>query len=98
MRRQRTAASKELPFLFDFRYAAGSIAGQLDREDQPAGRTPHRRLLEYRAEKAWQMLLGTASIAEIAVACGFADQSHLTRIFTALHGVSPGTRRRERRI
>ncbi|MBB3461845.1 AraC family transcriptional regulator [Rhizobium sp. BK377] len=41
---------------------------------------------------------GTVSIAEIAVACGFADQSHLTPIFTALHGVSPGTWRRERRI
>ena len=62
------------------------------------GRTPHRWLMEYRAEKARQMLLGTASIAEIAVACGFADQSHLTRVFTALHGVSPGTWRRERRI
>ena len=62
------------------------------------GRTPHRWLLEYRAEKARQMLLGEASIAEIAVACGFADQSHLTRIFTALHGISPGSWRRQRRI
>lgn len=62
------------------------------------GRTPHRWLLEYRAEKARQMLLGTASIAEIAVACGFADQSHLTRVFTALNGISPGNWRRERRI
>lgn len=62
------------------------------------GRTPHRWLLEYRAEKARQMLLGEASIAEIAVACGFADQSHLTRIFTALHGISPGNWRRQRRI
>ncbi|WP_454853834.1 helix-turn-helix domain-containing protein [Rhizobium binxianense] len=62
------------------------------------GRTPHRWLMEYRAEKARQMLLGTASIAEIAVACGFADQSHLTRIFTAIHGVSPGNWRRERRV
>jgi AraC-like DNA-binding protein len=62
------------------------------------GRTPHRWLLEYRAEKARQMLLGPASIAEIAIACGFADQSHMTRIFTAIHGTSPGNWRRERRI
>ncbi|TXI06360.1 MAG: helix-turn-helix domain-containing protein, partial [Rhizobium sp.] len=42
------------------------------------GRTPHRWLLEHKIEMAKQMLLGAATIAEIAVACGFADQSHLT--------------------
>lgn len=62
------------------------------------GRTPHRWLLEYRAEKARQMLLGEFSIAEIAIACGFADQSHLTRVFTSLFGISPGLWRRQRRI
>lgn len=59
------------------------------------GRTPHRWLLEHKIEMAKQMLLGTATIAEIAVACGFADQSHLTRIFTSIHGISPGSWRRE---
>jgi AraC-like DNA-binding protein len=62
------------------------------------GRTPYRWLLEYRAEKARQMLLGPMPLVDIAIACGFADQSHLTRIFAAIHGISPGTWRRERRI
>ena len=30
----------------------------------------------------------------IALACGFADQSHLTRVFTRIVGVSPGAWRR----
>lgn len=59
------------------------------------GRTPHRWLAEYRDEKARAMLLGEAPLAEIAIACGFADQSHFTRSFTAHHGMSPGRWRRE---
>lgn len=61
------------------------------------GRTPHRWLQDHRAEKARTMLLGEAPIAEIAIACGFADQSHFTRSFTAYHGISPGRWRREHR-
>jgi transcriptional regulator GlxA family with amidase domain len=34
------------------------------------------------------------SIAQIAAACGFADQSHLTRVFVAHTGVSPARWRR----
>jgi transcriptional regulator GlxA family with amidase domain len=33
-------------------------------------------------------------IAEIATACGFSDQSHLTRVFTAHMGTSPARWRR----
>jgi AraC-like DNA-binding protein len=33
-------------------------------------------------------------LTEIGLACGFADQSHFTRVFTQLVGVSPGARRR----
>ena len=39
----------------------------------------------------------TISLAEIAAACGFADQSHLTRVFKAGTGLTPGSFR-ERRI
>ncbi|MGB5182647.1 MAG: AraC family transcriptional regulator, partial [Xanthobacteraceae bacterium] len=31
---------------------------------------------------------------DVALACGFADQSHLTRVFTRMVGVSPGAWRR----
>ncbi|HVT44165.1 MAG TPA: helix-turn-helix domain-containing protein [Thermoanaerobaculia bacterium] len=34
------------------------------------------------------------SIAGIAIAAGFADQSHLCRIFRALAGYAPSTHRR----
>jgi AraC-like DNA-binding protein len=39
--------------------------------------------------------LGDLGLAEIAATCGFADQAHLTRIFGALVGVSPGEYARE---
>jgi AraC family transcriptional regulator len=67
------------------------------------GMTPHRWLQQHRVEMAMQ-LLGTTSlpIAEIAIGCGFADQSHFTRVFTRFAGSSPrnwrkqGTRRDNR--
>lgn len=37
-------------------------------------------------------LLG--QLAEIALDCGFADQSHFTRVFTREEGTSPGSWRR----
>jgi AraC-like DNA-binding protein len=36
------------------------------------------------------------SLAEIAVACGFADQSHFTAAFRKATGVTPGRVRREK--
>jgi AraC-like DNA-binding protein len=32
---------------------------------------------------------------EIATACGFADQSHFTRVFTGIVGASPGAWRKQ---
>jgi AraC-like DNA-binding protein len=63
------------------------------------GFTPGQWLTQYRLEKA-QSLLRTSSIAiaEIADRCGFADQSHLTRVFTAALGVPPGAWRRQCQI
>jgi AraC family transcriptional regulator len=59
------------------------------------GLTPHKWLQRYRVERAKALLLDPATgIAEIALRCGFADQSHLTRVFTLLVGISPGTWRR----
>ena len=64
---------------------------------QSTGTAPHRWLLEQRVEKAKGLLSSTPlSIAEIALACGFAHQSHFTRTFTRAISVSPGTWRRAR--
>ena len=48
-----------------------------------------------RVERAKLMITSTGqSLTEIALACGFADQSHLNRCFRRLTGISPGRWRR----
>ncbi len=64
---------------------------------QSTGTPPHRWLLRKRVERAQELLRDSRwPLAEIALACGFADQSHFTRVFTAMVGTSPGTWRRMR--
>ncbi len=59
------------------------------------GQTPHRWLTALRIDKARLLLQDPQlSIAEIAGVCGFADQSHLTRVFNDVVGVPPGLWRR----
>jgi AraC family transcriptional regulator len=59
------------------------------------GETPYRWSRALRIEAAQAALLTSdASIADIAMACGFADQSHLTRVFSAEVGVSPAALRK----
>lgn len=61
-----------------------------------AGLTPHKWLQRHRLQRARTMLLECSiPIAEIAILCGFADQSHLTRVFTSHVGTSPAAWRRE---
>jgi len=60
------------------------------------GVTPHGFLQLRRIDKARELMGGDLSLAEIALACGFADQSHFTRIFTRIAGVTPGAWRRHR--
>jgi AraC family transcriptional regulator len=63
---------------------------------QTTGMPPHRWLLMHRVKRAKELLHGTQmSISEIAVACGFADQSHLTRVFSKAFRISPGAWRRQ---
>lgn len=62
---------------------------------QTVGTTPHRWLLEQRVHKAQELLRTPGrSITDVALLCGFADQAHMTRVFTSLVGVSPGAWRR----
>jgi AraC family transcriptional regulator len=59
------------------------------------GVPPHRWVIQQRIELAKTLLRDDPmSLAEIALACGFSDQSHFTRSFTAAVGVSPGLWRR----
>ena len=59
------------------------------------GVAPHNWLVTRRIEVAKEKLRNTRwSLADVALACGFADQSHLTRVFTGMVGVSPGAWRR----
>jgi AraC family transcriptional regulator len=63
------------------------------------GVSPHRWLVETRIEKAKDLLLNTKMpLAEVAVACGFADQCHLTRKFRRATGDTPAAWRREQTI
>jgi AraC-like DNA-binding protein len=63
---------------------------------QSTGMPPHRWLQQRRVELARGLLRHTSgSIADIATACGFADQSHLTRVFARVVGVSPGAWRKD---
>ena len=59
------------------------------------GLPPHRWQLNMRIERARAMLAEAgASLADIACATGFADQSHFTRVFSKIVGTSPGAWRR----
>ena len=56
------------------------------------GVTPHQYLLQVRVNSARSLLTagaGNRSLAEVAAAVGFSDQSHLTRHFKRLLGVTP---------
>jgi len=63
-----------------------------------AGQTPHAFILSRRVARARQeMLEGVEPLAQIALACGFADQAHLARVFRRSAGLTPGAWRRVNR-
>lgn len=65
---------------------------------QSTGQSTHRWLIERRLGKAQGLLALTSQpLSDIATACGFANQSHFTRVFTRAMGLSPGAWRRLRR-
>ena len=57
--------------------------------DKATGLTPHAYLIQRRVQLARKLIGGGAGLAEAALASGFADQSHMTRIFTRSFGLSP---------
>ncbi|GAP97982.1 helix-turn-helix domain-containing protein [Leptolyngbya sp. NIES-2104] len=59
---------------------------------QSTGLAPHQFVIRCRVERAKELLLHSSlSIADIAVEVGFANQSHLTRHFRRIVGVTPRT-------
>jgi len=59
------------------------------------GAAPHNWLMMRRVEVAKEKLRDRRlSLLDVALASGFADQSHLTRVFTRMVGVGPGAWRR----
>lgn len=53
------------------------------------GLSPSRYQRQLRLKQAKSMLLTGREIAEIAMACGFSDQSHLGRAFKSTYGITP---------
>lgn len=70
----------------------------IDLFKQSMGMTPHQYVTQQRIERAKELLRGASSarlgdralsIAEIGLACGFANQSHFTRLFRRHTGATP---------
>ena len=92
----------QLRELLDARVQPGisldEAAGLLDRRpthlvrafSREFGLPPHLYLTGRRVELARRHLLAGLPPAEVAVLAGFYDQSHLTRQFRRMLGVSPG--------
>lgn len=55
------------------------------------GFTPHAYLMQRRTDIARRLILQGMALAETAAASGFADQSHMNRIFAQKFGLTPGS-------
>lgn len=65
---------------------------------ETAGVPPHRYLVARRIERAKALLEGSLPIAEVALVCGFADQSHFTTMFRRATGATPAAWRSALRL
>ena len=62
------------------------------------GETPHAFVVGRRLHRAAELMLTSDdSLSQVALACGFADQAHLCKMFKQRHGQSPAVWRRQRR-
>ena len=60
------------------------------------GQTPYSFLMSFRVERAQELMRDKQrGLADIAFACGFSDQAHLSRAFTKETGQSPSTWRKK---
>jgi len=76
--------------LKDLETATGHDRWQLSRDFRALlGASPYRFLIFRRLDKARRMMSEGSSLADIAHACGFSDQSHFTRHFKKTFGMTP---------
>ncbi len=62
---------------------------------QSTGQTPYQFVLHRRVERAQTLMRDHyASLTEVALASGFADQHHLARVFRRITGLTPSSYRR----
>ena len=62
------------------------------------GEAPHTYLVRRRLDRARHLMLTSdTALSEVALACGFYDQAHLSKLFRRCTGQSPAAWRRERR-
>ena len=62
---------------------------------ETTGMTPYQWVQRERIDRARNLLRRSDTpLAEVAIACGFADQSHFTRVFAGIVGTTPGNWRR----
>ncbi len=90
--RQRIDDAPALPLtLTELAREAGLSRFQLLRGFRKAtGLTPHAYQVQRRLHLARRLIAEKSPLAETAAAAGFADQSHMTRLFVRSYGLSPG--------
>lgn len=77
--------------LIDLAALAGLSRYQTVREfSRLTGLTPHAYVMLRRSDMARTLIRQGSTLAEAAVSAGFADQSHMHRVFVARHGFTPG--------
>ncbi len=79
--------------------AAGLSSSHFARQFRTmVGKAPHQYLMHLRIERAQRLLSETDTrVVDIAFACGFANQEHLTRLFKRRCGITPAAYRKARR-
>ena len=91
------AANFEKPIqIEDLAHEAGLSTSHFSRLFKSViGDSPYQFLMRYRVERAEEMMRDpTNTLIGVALACGFSDQPHLTRIFKQYRGVTPKTWRK----
>ncbi len=84
-----------LPTLDELAALAGTSRYTLVRQfGRRHGMPPMAWLLQLRLQRARERIAAGWGLADTALACGFSDQSHLTRLFTRQFGYTPGSWRR----